>query len=72
MDSFAATRGVKPCKIGFTPRNIPRPLPQRCHAAQPKKGNGKSENLNMSQREARNIEEASAPEGEDIKVHLVL
>ena len=68
MDSPYAMRGFKPSVSGnralFPARNISRPQLAKCHAAQPRKDGNKPDNRNMSKREARNVEEASAPEGE--------
>lgn len=68
MDSLYAAAGVKPSlggnKAMFPARAIPRPRIAKCHAAQPRKDDNKPNPKNMSKREARNVEEASAPEGE--------
>ena len=63
MDSFSVARGAKPGCLNnkmATPRTI------RCHAAQPRKDQKPTpppERQNISQREKRIAEEASAPGG---------
>jgi hypothetical protein len=69
MDGFGATRRAMP-SIGSNPllptsRRISEKRPQKCFAAQPSKEQPpqRPKNPNMSKREARNAEEAAAPEG---------
>jgi hypothetical protein len=69
MDSINATKRAMPCSgskvIMPTSRRTSIKRPQRCFAAQPSKDQPpqRPKNPNMSKREARNAEEAAAPEG---------
>lgn len=69
MDRFSATKRAVPCAgnkaLLPTLRRISGKRPQKCFAAQPSKEQPpqRPKNPNMSKREARNAEEAAAPEG---------
>jgi hypothetical protein len=70
MDSFSSTKRAMPCvgnKALVTSRRISGKRPQKCFAAQPSKEQPpqRPKNPNMSKREARNAEEAAAPEGKE-------
>ena len=72
MDSFTASKKAMPSfgSKGVVPtlRLISVKRPQKCFAAQPSKDQPpqRPKNPNMSKREARNAEEAAAPEGKFI------